>query len=78
MVRPAPVRRSIARAIIADTVCARHYFLHHGNVHPNLGDGSLMSRLLPQSPGIEPFADDPDFLRSLVIAAESLLLHIES
>ncbi len=75
MAHPAEKRGMMAKEILAETEAAHDYIRHNGTIHPALGDGSLMARILPLSPCSEPFADDLDFLNALAIVIEELVLH---
>lgn len=75
MAHPAERRGMMAKQILAETEAAHDHIRHNGTIHPVLGDGSLMARILPLSPCSEPFADDLDFLNALGIVTEELVLH---
>lgn len=76
LTRLAPDERPfMARAIIAETEAAERHQRMTGHAHPTFGDGSLMTRCARLSPPPEPLADDREFLLSMIIAANAVLIH---
>ncbi|WP_225026564.1 DUF7742 family protein [Xinfangfangia pollutisoli] len=72
---PPPARRFAALRLILEAEAAGRRFARTGRPHPRHGDGSLIARLCVDPLPPERFADCPDFLTALHIAAEALLKH---
>jgi len=66
---------AIATQILSEVDAAARYLAMTGRYHPAFGDGSLMARCHQLSPPHEPMAWDHEFLGSLIVACEALLLH---
>jgi hypothetical protein len=72
---PPEERVTISRSLINEAALAEEYRQKHGQVHPAYGDGSLVARLMKGKLPPLRFADDPEFLTSLKIAADAILDH---
>lgn len=65
-----------SRALICEATIADDYRNATGRAHPDFGDGTLVARLVLEKVPPLSFADDPEFLSSLKIAADAVLHHI--
>jgi hypothetical protein len=75
MALPGPLQRRAALRLVVEAERAGRHLQVFGRAHPRLGDGSLIARLMAGPLPPEPYADCPDFLHALRIAAEALLKH---
>lgn len=76
MLCPEQTRPRAALRVLAETEAAALRMVQTGRPHPRHGDGSLIARVLAQPLPPESYADTPEFLRALQIAADALLKHI--
>lgn len=65
----------MAARILRETRLAANFVQATGRPHPQLGDGTIMSRCLRLCPVAEPFCDDPSVLRAVRAACTALLDH---
>jgi hypothetical protein len=75
---PETDRAQAAIRILAEIEFARSHLNESGRSHPDLGDGSLFSRLLRADIPPSTAADTPEFLHALRIVADALLKHTAS
>lgn len=75
MLCPAPTRARAALRVLAETEAAARRMIQTGRPHPRHGDGSLIARLMIQPLPPETYADTPEILSALQIAAAALLKH---
>jgi hypothetical protein len=72
---PKGQRGRAARRLLSEVEAGGQNKLVTGQAHPVFGDGSLAARCLLAGPSAEPFADDADFLLSLIVAARAVHCH---
>ena len=73
--RPRRDRRSDAQRLLQEVSEANAFRLSTGRSHPEYGDGSLISRLMKQPIPALGYADDRDFLLSMLIVVVAVLNH---
>lgn len=72
---PQEKRLVYSRALMCEATIADAHRIRAGNAHPELGDGTLVARLMLENIAPLQFGDDPEFLSSLKIAADAVLQH---
>lgn len=72
-----PERRLLhSQMLMGEATIADAYRIHTRSAHPEFGDGTLAARLILENIAPLQFANDPEFLSSLKIAADAVLHHI--
>jgi len=71
---PDASRRALMRQMLEQASVADLYYKRLGRGHPVWGNGSLMAVAMSHPMMHEPFWDDPEYCRCLVVVFEALIL----
>jgi hypothetical protein len=69
---PEPARAGLIRQMLDEAGQADIYRQSNGRAHPDFGTGSLMSAAMTRRRAREPYWDDPDYARCLVMVLRAL------
>jgi hypothetical protein len=72
---PSAQRVALSQSLLCEVAIADACRQSSGQAHPAYGDGTLTARLMKRKIAPLQFADDPEFLASLKIAADAVLNH---